>query len=37
MSDLLKLTLPDDLHLHLRDGAMLEAVLPASAAYFPVG
>ncbi|XAT61391.1 dihydroorotase [Rhodobacteraceae bacterium Araon29] len=34
MSDLLKLTRPDDLHLHLRDGAMLRAVLPASAAHF---
>ena len=34
MSDLLKLARPDDLHLHLRDGAMLKAVLPASAAHF---
>ena len=34
MSDLLKMTRPDDLHLHLRDGAMLKAVLPASAAHF---
>ena len=34
MSDLLKLTRPDDLHLHLRDGAMLRAVLPASARHF---
>ena len=34
MTDLLKLTRPDDLHLHLRDGAMLKAVLPASAAHF---
>jgi dihydroorotase len=25
---------PDDLHLHLRDGAMLEAVLPESARHF---
>ena len=37
MSNLLKRSLPDDLHLHLRDGAMLEAVLPASAAYFARG
>ncbi|MBT4566936.1 MAG: dihydroorotase [Marinovum sp.] len=34
MTDLLKLTRPDDLHLHLRDGAMLKAVLPSSAAHF---
>ena len=34
MTDMLKLTRPDDLHLHLRDGAMLKAVLPASAAHF---
>ena len=34
MTDMLKLTRPDDLHLHLRDGAMLKAVLPSSAAHF---
>ncbi|MDT8450658.1 MAG: dihydroorotase [Wenzhouxiangellaceae bacterium] len=30
----LTLTRPDDWHLHLRDGAMLEAVLPATARCF---
>ncbi len=32
----MRLTLPrpDDWHLHLRDGAMMEGVLPASAAHF---
>ena len=34
MADRLTLTKPDDWHLHLRDGAMLEAVLPHSAAHF---
>ena len=28
------IALPDDWHLHLRDGAMLEAVLPATAEHF---
>jgi dihydroorotase len=34
--DLTSLTIrrPDDWHLHLRDGAMLRAVLPATAAHF---
>ncbi|KAK7258561.1 hypothetical protein RIF29_24141 [Crotalaria pallida] len=30
----LTITQPDDLHLHLRDGALLEAVLPHSARHF---
>ncbi|MGR3344248.1 MAG: dihydroorotase [Paracoccaceae bacterium] len=30
----LTIRLPDDWHLHLRDGAMLRAVLPASARHF---
>ena len=30
----LTLPLPDDMHLHLRDGSMLEAVAPVSAAHF---
>ena len=30
----LTLTRPDDWHLHLRDGAMLDAVTPDSAADF---
>ncbi len=30
MSQILTLTRPDDWHLHLRDGAMLEGVLPSS-------
>lgn len=34
MTDTLTLTRPDDWHLHLRDGAALQAVLPASAAQF---
>jgi dihydroorotase len=34
MPDHLTLTRPDDWHLHLRDGAALAAVLPASAAQF---
>jgi dihydroorotase len=34
MSDTLTLTRPDDWHLHLRDGAALAAVLPATAAQF---
>jgi len=34
MTDHLTLTRPDDWHLHLRDGAALQAVLPASAAQF---
>ena len=32
--DSLTLRRPDDWHLHLRDGAMLQAVLPHSAAHF---
>lgn len=32
--DTLTLPRPDDLHLHLRDGAVLEAVLPATARVF---
>ena len=34
MTDTLTLTRPDDWHLHLRDGAALQAVLPATAAQF---
>lgn len=34
MSNDLTLRIPDDWHLHLRDGAMLRAVLPHSAAHF---
>ncbi len=34
MADTLTLTRPDDWHLHLRDGAALAAVLPASARQF---
>jgi dihydroorotase len=34
MHDTLTLTRPDDWHLHLRDGAALAAVLPASARQF---
>jgi dihydroorotase len=30
----LSITRPDDMHLHLRDGAMLRAVLPESARHF---
>jgi dihydroorotase len=30
----LSITQPDDMHLHLRDGAMLRAVLPESARHF---
>ena len=34
MSQSLTLRRPDDMHLHLRDGAMLEGVLPESARHF---
>ncbi len=34
MSQILTLTRPDDWHLHLRDGAMLRAILPESARHF---
>ena len=34
MSQTLTLRRPDDWHLHLRDGAMLEAVLPETARHF---
>ena len=34
MTHTLTLRAPDDFHVHLRDGAMLEAVLPYSAAHF---
>jgi dihydroorotase len=34
MTDTLTLRRPDDWHLHLRDGAMLQAVLPYTAAHF---
>jgi dihydroorotase len=34
MTDRLTLRRPDDWHLHLRDGAALQAVLPATAAQF---
>ncbi|MFD3189334.1 dihydroorotase [Sedimentitalea sp. HM32M-2] len=34
MSETLTITRPDDWHLHLRDGAMLAAVLPETARHF---
>ena len=34
MTDSLTLPRPDDWHLHLRDGAMLEAVLPETTRHF---
>lgn len=34
MTERLTITRPDDWHLHLRDGAMLEAVLPHTAKHF---
>ena len=34
MTDTITLTRPDDWHLHLRDGAMLDAVTPDTAADF---
>lgn len=34
MSDILTLRRPDDWHLHLRDGAMLRAVLPETTRHF---
>lgn len=34
MTDKLVIRAPDDWHLHLRDGAMMKAVLPASAHHF---
>jgi len=34
MTDKISLTRPDDWHLHLRDGAMLAAMLPESARHF---
>jgi dihydroorotase len=34
MTDRLTLRRPDDMHLHLRDGAMLTAVLPETARHF---
>ncbi|MFD1509333.1 dihydroorotase [Lacimonas salitolerans] len=34
MTDILSIARPDDWHLHLRDGAMLRAVLPESARHF---
>ncbi|AJE48113.1 dihydroorotase [Celeribacter indicus] len=34
MTDTLTILRPDDWHLHLRDGAMLEAVLPETARHF---
>ncbi|MEM1073848.1 MAG: dihydroorotase [Pseudomonadota bacterium] len=34
MTDLFTIRRPDDWHLHLRDGAMLRAVLPSTAAHF---
>ena len=32
--DLLKIRKPDDMHLHLRDGAMLSLVVPHTARQF---
>ena len=34
MTQNLTIARPDDWHLHLRDGAMLEAVLPETARHF---
>ncbi|MCG6858028.1 MAG: dihydroorotase [Salaquimonas sp.] len=34
MTDRIEIARPDDWHLHLRDGAMMEGVLPATAAHF---
>ncbi len=34
LMDRIEITRPDDWHLHVRDGAMLKATLPASAAVF---
>src|SRR6056297_3511475 len=34
MTQTLKITRPDDWHLHLRDGAMMRAVLPETARHF---
>jgi dihydroorotase len=34
LSDRLVIRRPDDMHLHLRDGAMLQAVLPETARHF---
>ena len=34
MTQTIRIRRPDDWHLHLRDGAMLRAVLPATAAHF---
>ncbi|PIE13306.1 MAG: dihydroorotase [Rhodobacterales bacterium] len=34
MTDILHLTRPDDWHLHLRDGAILQAVLPETTRHF---
>ena len=34
MTDRLTITRPDDWHLHLRDGAMLEAVTPDTTMHF---
>ena len=34
MSTSLTIARPDDWHLHLRDGAMLKAVLPETARHF---
>ena len=34
MTDSLSIRRPDDMHLHLRDGAMLRAVLPETARHF---
>ena len=35
MADSLDIIAPDDWHVHLRDGPMLKAVLPATAQVFP--
>jgi len=34
MTDSITLTRPDDWHLHLRDGALMQQVVPASARRF---
>ena len=36
-ADRITIRRPDDFHVHLRDGAMLEAVLPFTAAQFARG
>ena len=37
MLEMLTIRKPDDWHLHVRDGAMLKAVLPFTARNFEIG